>query len=326
MPTDEQTAITRTVEWKGFSLPIAPHLTRLTVMNGTEDTRGTPDDNYEHLRAQALTLRREGLSRRQIRDRLKVANNDLLNRLVAGEPPPAWTRRPNAKDDLRARARELRRQGWTYDRIELELGVSRSSVSLWVRDLPKPKPRHTPEEQRELMRAGLAERYAAREEQRLAAKREAAAEIGELSDRELFLVGVGLYWAEGAKSKPYRREERVTFVNSDPDMIRLYLAWLRLLGIGNERLVFHVTVHESADVKAAERYWADLAGIRVDDLHKTALKKHNPKTVRKNTGDDYHGCLVVRVRQGAELYRRIEGWWVGITKTALGPCPPSGTL
>ena len=98
-------------------------------MNSTE---AAPEDSYERLRAQALALRRAGLSRRQIRDRLKVPNNDLLNRVVAGEPPPAWTRRPHAKDDLRARARELRRQGWTYDRIELELGVSRSSVSLWV--------------------------------------------------------------------------------------------------------------------------------------------------------------------------------------------------
>lgn len=94
---------------------------------------------YEELRAQAIALRRQGLSRRQIRDHLKVYNNDLLNRLVEGEPPPEWTKRPNAKDDLRERARELRRQGWTYDRIQLELGVSKGSISLWVRDLPKPE-------------------------------------------------------------------------------------------------------------------------------------------------------------------------------------------
>lgn len=61
--------------------------------------------DFETLREQALTLRREGLSLRQIRDRLKVYNNDILNRLVKGEPPPEWTKRPNAKDDLRARAR-----------------------------------------------------------------------------------------------------------------------------------------------------------------------------------------------------------------------------
>jgi len=36
--------------------------------------------------------------------------------------------------------------------------------------------------------------------------------------------------------------------------------------------------------------------------------KHNPRTVRKNTGADYHGCLRVDVLRGASLYRKIEGW------------------
>ncbi|GGS82746.1 hypothetical protein J2S47_002767 [Streptomyces griseoviridis] len=122
--------------------------------------------DFEHLREQAVELRREGYSLRQIRDELKVFNNDILNQLVKGEPPPAWTKRPNAKDDLRARARELRLQGWTYDRIEAELGCSKSSVSLWVRDLPRPEPRYTPEEQRALMHEGLARRRAAEDENR----------------------------------------------------------------------------------------------------------------------------------------------------------------
>lgn len=81
--------------------------------------------DFEALREQAVALRREGLSLRQIRDRLKVFNNDLLGRLVQGEPPPEWTKRPNAKDDLRAKARELRLRGLTYDQIELELGCSK---------------------------------------------------------------------------------------------------------------------------------------------------------------------------------------------------------
>ena len=33
------------------------------------------------------------------------------------------------------RARDLRAQGWTYAEIQAELGVARSSVSLWVRDV-----------------------------------------------------------------------------------------------------------------------------------------------------------------------------------------------
>jgi len=268
--------------------------------------------DFERLREQAVALRRDGLSRRQIRDRLHVHNNDILNRLLEGEPPPEWTKRPNAKDDLRTRARELRLQGWTYDRIQVELGCSRSSISLWVRDLPKPEPRYTPEEQRELMQAGLTRLREAQNEERRRVKDSARQEIGELSDRDLFMVGVALYWAEGQKSKPYQRREVVNFVNSDPAVIKVFLAWLDLLGVPREHLVYRVMIHESADVDGAERYWAGVVGIDASALQRTTLKKHNPKTVRKNIGDDYRGCLVLRVLRGAELYCRIEGWWNGI--------------
>ncbi|MFC9911844.1 helix-turn-helix domain-containing protein [Streptomyces sp. NPDC127197] len=272
--------------------------------------------DLEGLREQAVALRRRGYSLRQIRDELKIFNNDILNQLVKGEPPPEWTKRPNAKDDLRAKARELRLQGWTYDQIEAELGCSRSSVSLWVRDLPKPEPRYTPEEQRALMREGLARRRAAEDEERKKTKFAAHQEIGELTDRELFMAGVALYWAEGSKSKPYDRRERAIFVNSDPGVIQVYLAWLDLLDVERERLHFRVLIHESADVDEAHRYWAEIADVDVSVFAKPTLKKHNPKTVRKNTGDDYHGCLVIGVARSAGLYNRIEGWWRGIVTHA----------
>ncbi|MER7486409.1 hypothetical protein ABTY20_11010 [Streptomyces sp. NPDC126497] len=268
--------------------------------------------DFEGLRERAVALRRAGHSLRQIRDELKIYNNDILNQLVKGEPPPAWTKRPNAKDGLRAKARELRLQGWTYDQIEAELGCSRSSVSLWVRDLPKPEPRYTPEEQRTLMREGLARRREADREVHRQTKLGARQEIGDLTDRELFMAGVALYWAEGSKSKPYDRRERAIFVNSDAGVIRVYLAWLDLLGIDRKRLNFRVLIHESADVDSAHRFWAQVATIDVSLFAKPTLKKHNPKTVRKHTGDDYHGCLVVGVARSADLYNRIEGWWDGI--------------
>lgn len=268
---------------------------------------------FEELRERAIALRKEGMSRRQIRDRLKVSNNDILNRLLEGEPPPEWTRRPNAKDDLRARAREMRLRGMTYDRIQLELGCSKSSISLWVRDLPKPdRPPRTREEASAIAQRGWEATLRQREIERQRTKLAAAREVGELTDRELFLVGVGLYWSEGTKSKPHRRSETVVFINSDPDMIQTYLAWLSLLGVEPERLRYRVMIHESAQVADAERYWASLVGVDVDTFEKTTLKKHNPKTVRKNVGEHYRGCLVIRTLKGADLYRRIEGWWYGI--------------
>ncbi|MYQ45115.1 hypothetical protein GTW40_08590 [Streptomyces sp. SID4985] len=272
--------------------------------------------DFDTLRERAVALRRAGLSLRQIRDELKVFNNDLLNRLVHGEPPPEWTKRPNAKDDLRERARELRLQGWTYDRIQLELGCSRSSVSLWVRDLPRPERRYTPEEQQALMQEGLARHRAAEREKREESKSSAVRDVAELTDRELFVAGVALYWAEGAKSKPYDRRERAVFVNSDPGVIKTYLAWLDLLDVDRERLGYRVLIHESADIPAAHRFWAEVAGVDVAVFAKPTLKKHNPRTVRKNTGEGYHGCLVVTVARSGHLYNRIEGWWGGIVTQA----------
>ncbi|MEU3605728.1 hypothetical protein AB0E83_09780 [Streptomyces sp. NPDC035033] len=275
--------------------------------------------DFENLRAQAVALRREGLSLRQIRDRLKIFNNDLLQRLVQGEPPPEWTKRPRAKDDLRDRARELRLQGMTYDQIQVELGCSKSSISLWVRDLPKPERKRSREEASEIARRGWEPTMLRREEQRRATKLAAAEEIGAMSDRELFILGVGLYWAEGTKDKPHARRERVTFVNSDPGMVRVFSAWLDLLGIEPERRTYSLMIHETADVAEAERYWAELVGADPSRFNKTTLKRHNPKTVRKNVGAEYRGCLVMRVLGSADLYRRIEGAWYGIVGAAAGP-------
>ncbi|MHC5260981.1 hypothetical protein ACYSUO_24120 [Streptomyces sp. UC4497] len=281
--------------------------------------------DFEALREQAVQLRREGLSRRQIRDTLHVDNNDILNRLLEGEPPPDWTRRPNAKDDLRDRARELRLQGWTYDRIQVELGCSKGSISLWVRDLPKPEQSARSDQAKLAARKRWEHEHAVREAERSRTKEAARLEVGRMSDRELLLVGAALYWAEGTKDKPHARRETVTFVNSDPGVIQVFLAWLDMLGVERRRLRFCVMIHETADVSASERYWADLVGSDRDAFYKTTLKKHNPKTVRKNIGEAYRGCLVIKVLQSAELYRRIEGSWYGIVEAASASDPSNWT-
>ena len=60
-----------------------------------------------------------------------------------------------------------------------------------------------------------------------------------------------------------------------------------------------------------ERFWAEVTGVDASRFKKPTLKRHNPKTIRKNVGDGYHGCLVVGVLRGAELYLKIEGWALG---------------
>ena len=92
-----------------------------------------------------------------------------------------WTQRPRAKDDLHAQAREMRARGHTYDEIAAELGVSKGSVSLWVRDMPRTG-RLSYEEYRKRNAEGVSRYWQAvgpvREARRKAVADTAAGEIG----------------------------------------------------------------------------------------------------------------------------------------------------
>ncbi len=266
---------------------------------------------FLELREQAIALRRAGESRREIKELLGIGSNQTLNEALRGEPPQPWTWRPNAKDDLRAKARELREQGLDYKRIAAELGVSKSSISLWVRDLPRPE-RLSYEECRKRAAEGV-RRYweterPVREAERQAAGAAAAAQIGPLNDREILIAGAIAYWCEGTKNKPYRRNDRVVFMNSDPALVGLFLRFLEVAEIGHDRLIYQVHIHESADVGAAHRFWLNVTGADPAQFRRPTLKRHRPTTTLKNTGDDYHGCLRLEVRRSTSLYRNIEGW------------------
>lgn len=263
------------------------------------------------LREQAIALRRAGKSRREIQEILQIRSNGTLNEVLRGEPPLLSSKRPNAKDDMRAKARELREQGLAYKQIAAELGVSKSSVSLWVRDMPRPE-RLSQEEcarrQAEAVAAYWAAERSRREAAREAIRAGAQERIGPLTDREVLVAGAIAYWCEGTKSKPYRRSNRVIFINSDPRLIRFYLGFLRLAGVSQDQLVFQLAIHESADVTGAEEFWRRVTMARTAQFRPPTLKKHNPRTVRLNTGEDYHGCLRIDVLRSGPLYKQIEGW------------------
>jgi hypothetical protein len=108
----------------------------------------------------------------------------------------------------------------------------------------------------------------------------------------------------------------VSFINSDPMLIDLYLAFLSAAGVRRDQLTFRVQIHETADVDAAVAWWADRVGVPPSRFMRTTLKRHNPQTVRKNTGEAYRGCLIIRVRQAKDLYWMIEGLVRGVWRAA----------
>ncbi|MEA2901482.1 MAG: hypothetical protein QOH36_1369 [Actinomycetota bacterium] len=237
---------------------------------------------------------------------------------LKGVPPPDWTKRPTAKDDVRQQAIVMRRAGLSYREIRDELSVSKSTLSLWLRDVP------LSDEQRDAMvrrAVGLSvsradANRALRTRRRVEMQAAARAQVGTLAESELFVAGVVAYWAEGAKNKPWRMGEGVKFMNSDPALIRVFLAWLRLVDVSVDRLVFRLYIHESGDVAGSVGFWSEVVGVSADKVT-TTLKRHNPRTVRKNTEDDYHGCLAIYVRRSAELNLRIAGWFEGIAEGAV---------
>lgn len=150
------------------------------------------------------------------------------------------------------RARELRALGWTLLDIAIELGVAKSSVSLWVRDVefdPRPRVRGRRREPNALQR-----RKADEIERLLAEGRE---RIGELNDRDLLIAGVALYAGEGSKT-----DGELRFANSDPRMIALFCVWLRrFFDLDESRLRVRLYLHEGLDLDEASKFWSDLTAI-----------------------------------------------------------------
>ena len=173
---------------------------------------------FDQLREEAVALRLAGKSVREIREALGPVGKRTLSAALDGTPPAEWTHRPNAKDDLRDRARELRTRG------------------------------------------------------------------------------------------PDRKANHVSFINSDPRLVAFFLRFLYVVGVDRGDLILRVYIHENADAEAAQRFWLDVTGANPSQFRSPTLKRHNPKTVRTNVGEDYHRCLRVDVRRSAALYRRIEGW------------------
>jgi len=229
-------------------------------------------------------------------------------------------------DQLREQAVTLRRQGRSRRQIMEILGVGNSTLNRILRDEPLPPDRAGPRyvEYRRRAAEGVrrywAAEHPAREAARAAISAAAAAQLGKLTDREIILAGAIAYWCEGAKSRLYRSDEHVSFVNSDPALIRFFLKFLDKAGVSRERLRYRVHIHESADVEAATGYWASVTAAMPDEFARPTIKRHVPRTPQPRDNTNYHGCLQVSVTKSSELYRNISGLAHGVmTARRLGP-------
>ena len=162
----------------------------------------------------------------------------------------------------REEARGLRAQGYTLLEIADRLGVSKSSVSGWVRDVAfEPRPRRRSFRGRRPPPNKLARRKVAEIDRLLAVGRE---RIGQLSERDFLIAGVALYAGEGSKT-----DGEVRFANTDPRFISFFCAWLRhFFDVEEHRLRVRLYLHEELDLEAAQEFWSEVTGIPVSQFGK----------------------------------------------------------
>ncbi|MDZ4285720.1 MAG: hypothetical protein U1A23_02210 [Candidatus Sungbacteria bacterium] len=143
---------------------------------------------------------------------------------------------------------------------------------------------------------------------------EGVKEIYGLTPRELFLVGVALYWAEG-----YRKgNEEFGFTNSDPRMIKLMIRWLQeACDIPKERLRLRVCINviHKKRLHAIKKFWSELTAVSLNQFSKPTLIKVSNKKKYVNSSQ-YFGTLRVKVLKGTVFRRKVMGWLEGIARDA----------
>lgn len=220
---------------------------------------------------------------------------------------------------IKDKAVKLRKSGRSYSEILKEVHVAKSTLALWLREVglsQRQKQRITQKRLEAVQRGGLARRN-----QRLLSTRliedKAKREIGTISKRELFLIGVALYWAEGSKQKVHNVSQQVIFSNSDLEMLRFYLRWLKLIKVNDRDIQLSLYVHSTATVRLAtiKEYWSKSLKLSINRFEKVYFKKGDSASFRKNKGEAYFGQVRIKVMRSTDLNRRINGWVKGICKT-----------
>ena len=210
------------------------------------------------------------------------------------------------KLDEKKKAIQMREQGESIKVIAHKIGVAVSSVSLWVRDIQLTsgqRERLTLRgysvdaiEKRRLVRIG-------RTRQRRQDLMDTAGKmIRNISRRDLWLIGVALYWGEGGKA--YHGAARIS--NSDPAVIQIMMRFFReVCKVPQEKFNGHVHTFSHLNAAAAEQYWSSISGIPRSKFYKTYSK---PSVASKHKKDSLpYGTFQIYVND-TKLFFTIIGW------------------
>jgi len=220
-----------------------------------------------------------------------------------------------AKTREKNKAIILRRKGRSIKEIAKKVGVVKSTVSFWCRDIELTS-KQIEELHKKMIKGsykgrmkGARIQYERRIKKIKKYDKEGIKQIGRLSNRDLLIAGLALYWGEGSK-----KTRGVSFSNSDPKIIKFAIKFLkRIFNINKNRLSAYIginRIHKNR-VEEVENYWSKITRIPSEQFTKTTLIKAKNKKNYSNFQVHY-GTITIKVRKSADLYYCIMGLIKGL--------------
>ncbi len=208
---------------------------------------------------------------------------------------------------------KLREKGYAINKIAKEIGVAKSSVSVWVRDVKLNDLQINSLQLAPFTNNAVELRRTKRLSNELIKRNNvidtAKNEIPKLDQTNLWLIGVMLYWAEGGKT-----QRIVRFSNGDPEMIKIMIKFFKIIcNVPDEKLRGYIHIHEGLDFKAAEIYWSNVSGIQLNQFYKTYRKPNKSSKNMKNSLP--FGVMDIYILD-VKLFNKISGWASGIFESS----------
>src|SRR3989344_3590063 len=144
----------------------------------------------------------------------------------------------------------------SYSQIKRILKVSKSTLSLWLKDYPLSDQRiRELRDWNEQKIERCRETKRKKKEKRLKLYcREQKKIIFPLNRREIYIAGLFLYWGEGAKSQ----FSRLSVSNTDPAINKFFIYWLvKIIKIPKERIEAYLQLYTDMDVNEEIKYWSE---------------------------------------------------------------------
>jgi hypothetical protein len=159
----------------------------------------------------------------------------------------------------------------SYSQIKSELGVSKSTLSLWLRDLPLSDKRLR--ELRDFNQVRIEKTRATKQRKRESRLKNVfdlvSKDIGKITKRDLLVAGFFLYWAEGGKTQTHA----VILSNTDPAMIRAFISWIQLIGGEINKMYFRLHLYSDMNEEDEIRYWSTELKVPKQAFKKSYIKK-----------------------------------------------------